>query len=61
MRDDLKISELEYLINRWSDLTKILTQNLCDLTKHYDCFKWEQPPNNYEKWNILVPTSSILP
>ena len=34
MKDDLKISKLEYLRNRWADLTQILNLNLGDLTKN---------------------------
>ena len=43
MEDDLKISNVEYLSNHWSDDFQILNLNLDDQSKAYKYLKWRWP------------------
>ena len=44
MQEDLKISKVEYLSNRFLDLAQILNLSLDDQIILYKFFKWRRPP-----------------
>ena len=56
MEDDLKISNLDYLSNHWSDLPQMLYLSLWDQTKIEDCLKWRRLPmeDNHKISNIKI-------
>ena len=43
MEEDLKISQIEYLINHWSDLLQVLTLSSGEQTKIKIKTKWKHP------------------
>ena len=52
--DDLKILNVEYLSNHWSDLPQIFKLSLGDQTKVKKCFKWRQTPMEDDfQWKTL--------
>jgi hypothetical protein len=52
--DDLKILNVEYLSNHWSDLPQISKLSLGDQTKVKKCFKWRQTPMEDDfQWKTL--------
>ena len=64
MEDDLKMLKVEYLRNHWSDLPKILSLGLGDLTKiknswNEDDLQWKTN-SQYEKLSISTTTGQIF-
>jgi hypothetical protein len=64
MEDELKISKVEYLWNRWLNLPQILKLSLRDLNKFKNSLKRRRPPMEdnlkYQKLNILEGTVLIF-
>ena len=44
MKDDLKISKVEYLRNFWLDILQMLRLGLRQMKKTEDSLKWRWPP-----------------